>query len=268
MGDDPADILLLGEVVSPSSRKTDRLFKPAEYAEAGIKPYWRLELDPEPLLVVHALVGTTYQVVQQLTGTGRVTVPFEVDLDLPALLPRCSTDPSPVCLPGHMPSGPLFVVEQVSSPVTWLLRQQLLHPTRPVRDMALPGDDDASSAHFAAYDVSGPAGSLDEICGVASVLRAEEPEAAGVPAQWRLRAFATLERVRGQGVGRALLARVVDHVGRTAGLGSTDGDTDLWANARLPALGFYLAEGFEVMSAEFVVEGVGPHIRVRRTAQV
>ena len=87
MGHLPADILLLGEVVSQSSRKTDRLFKPAEYAEAGVGAYWRVELDPEPLLVVHALVGTTYEVVQQLTGTGRVTVPFEVELDLPALLP-------------------------------------------------------------------------------------------------------------------------------------------------------------------------------------
>lgn len=164
-----------------------------------------------------------------------------------------------VCLPGSVPSQ-LFVVEQVSSPVTWLLRQQLLHPARQVREMALPGDDDASSAHFAAYDLSGPAGSLDELCGVASVLREDESETSDTQALWRLRAFATLERVRGQGVGRALLDRVTEHVARSA----TE-STDLWANARLPAVGFYLAQGFEVVSPEFVVEGVGPHVRVRRT---
>lgn len=90
VGHDPADIAMLGEVVSPGSRKTDRLFKPAEYAEAGIGCYWRVELEPEPLLVVQALVDGRYEVVQQLTGRGRVELPFPVELDLPALLPPLS----------------------------------------------------------------------------------------------------------------------------------------------------------------------------------
>lgn len=87
VGHHPQDIAMLGEVVSPSSRKTDRLFKPAEYAAAGIATYWRIELEPEPLLVVHRLVGTTYEVAQQLTGRGRVDLPFPLEIDLPALLP-------------------------------------------------------------------------------------------------------------------------------------------------------------------------------------
>lgn len=87
VGYDPDDIALLGEVVSPSSRKTDRLFKPAEYAEAGVSAYWRVEFEPEPLIVVHSLVGARYEVVQQLVGRGRVEVPFPVDIDLATLLP-------------------------------------------------------------------------------------------------------------------------------------------------------------------------------------
>jgi len=79
--------LLAVEVVSRNSRKTDRFFKPVEYADAGIAAYWRVELEPEPLLVVHRLVGDRYEIVQELTGRGVVDVPLRVELDLPALLP-------------------------------------------------------------------------------------------------------------------------------------------------------------------------------------
>ena len=80
--------LLAVEVVSRSSRKNDRFFKPVEYADAGVPAYWRVELEPEPLLVVHRLVGDRSEVVQELTGRGVVDVPFRVELDLPALLPQ------------------------------------------------------------------------------------------------------------------------------------------------------------------------------------
>lgn len=47
----PEHFGLVVEVVSPRTAKTDRFFKPAEYAAAGIPCFWRVELDPEP--VVH-----------------------------------------------------------------------------------------------------------------------------------------------------------------------------------------------------------------------
>lgn len=88
LGRSPANLALLVEVVSPSSRKTDRLFKPLEYAAAGIQAYWRLEIDPTPGLFVYRLVNGTYQQVQTLTGAGRVEVPFPFELDIAALLPE------------------------------------------------------------------------------------------------------------------------------------------------------------------------------------
>lgn len=42
----PRDVLLAVEVVSPTSRASDRIAKPAQYAEAGIQHYWRIEQDP------------------------------------------------------------------------------------------------------------------------------------------------------------------------------------------------------------------------------
>jgi Uma2 family endonuclease len=48
---DPAQVMLAVEVVSPGSETTDRKHKPAEYADAGIPHYWRVETKPE--LEVH-----------------------------------------------------------------------------------------------------------------------------------------------------------------------------------------------------------------------
>ncbi len=42
----PADVVLAIEVVSPSTKTTDRFAKPGEYAAAGIPCYWRIERDP------------------------------------------------------------------------------------------------------------------------------------------------------------------------------------------------------------------------------
>src|SRR5262245_46631799 len=42
----PAETILVVEVVSPHTRTVDRLHKPAEYADAGIGHYWRVESSP------------------------------------------------------------------------------------------------------------------------------------------------------------------------------------------------------------------------------
>ncbi|MFF0509141.1 Uma2 family endonuclease [Streptomyces fimicarius] len=45
------DVLLVVEIASPSTRVTDRKLKPSLYAAAGIRHYWRIELDPAPRLL-------------------------------------------------------------------------------------------------------------------------------------------------------------------------------------------------------------------------
>ena len=80
---------LVVEVVSPGSRKTDRLFEPAEYAEAGVGSYWRVETEPDVVVHVHRLDDdATYREVQQVRGVEQVAVPFAVVLDAPSLLRR------------------------------------------------------------------------------------------------------------------------------------------------------------------------------------
>lgn len=86
---DPADVRLVVEIGSPSSRSIDRLTKPALYAEAGIGAFWRVEThDPVgPVIVVHHLTGQAYTVVAELRGgdAGRLEVPFPLTVD-PATL--------------------------------------------------------------------------------------------------------------------------------------------------------------------------------------
>ena len=79
-----ADVLLAIEVVSPSSRRMDRLVTPAVLAEAGVPAYWRVELEGvgTPSVTVYELAGVAYREVTTVAA-GSVSVvatPFRVEL--------------------------------------------------------------------------------------------------------------------------------------------------------------------------------------------
>ena len=80
-------VLLLVEVVSPSSRKNDRFFKPIDYALAGVPHFWRVEVEPELFVVTHDLVAGAYVETGVLRGSAEVTQPLGLVLDVPALRP-------------------------------------------------------------------------------------------------------------------------------------------------------------------------------------
>jgi Uma2 family endonuclease len=90
------DVLLAVEVISPGSRKIDTHMKPFEYAEAGIPHYWVVDLDPPaPSITVYGLgaPGDGYVESQTATGTLIVQQPFEMRIDIRALVDR-RPDPS------------------------------------------------------------------------------------------------------------------------------------------------------------------------------
>ena len=70
--------------------------------------------------------------------------------------------------------------------------------------------------------------------------------------------MATDADVRGAGFGAALL-------GGCIGRATASGGAELWCNARMPAVGFYRRAGFEVVSEEFDVPGIGVHVVMVRT---
>ena len=84
----PADLVLAVEVMSPSSVRTDRHDKPAEYAEVGIANYWRVEIDPEPILFAYALRDGVYVEVAKVRGDDvyRAAEPFPVEITPSRLL--------------------------------------------------------------------------------------------------------------------------------------------------------------------------------------
>ncbi len=82
----PADVGLVVEVVSPSSRRTDRFAKPGEYADAGIAVFWRLETEPDLVLHPFSLEDGVYLAHPPITGTGAAPTPWgDVEVDVTSL---------------------------------------------------------------------------------------------------------------------------------------------------------------------------------------
>jgi Uma2 family endonuclease len=81
-----SDVLVVVELVSPSSRRTDHVIKRGEYADAGIAHYWIVDLaEPVSLLACHLAGEFGYVDGAAATGTFTTTTPFAVEIDLSAL---------------------------------------------------------------------------------------------------------------------------------------------------------------------------------------
>jgi predicted GNAT family N-acyltransferase len=70
--------------------------------------------------------------------------------------------------------------------------------------------------------------------------------------------MATREDVRNDGIGTALLRRVVRHV-------ADDGGGLIWCNARVPAMHFYRRDGFVAHGDVWEDPDIGPHVVMWRT---
>jgi uncharacterized OsmC-like protein/predicted GNAT family N-acyltransferase len=139
----------------------------------------------------------------------------------------------------------LYVVAEVEEPSTVELRHRLLRAGMPRSSVAMHGDADAT---WFGVVCDG------EIEGTAGLFGEDSPDG---DSRYRLRAMATSERIRGSGLGRMLIDAVCDRV-------VAEGGSSIWASARTSAAGFYTKLGFEVTSEEYDVEGIGPHVRMRR----
>ncbi len=79
------DVVLVVEVLSPGTRRTDLVMKRHEYAEAGIPHYWIVDLDGADVrLEILTLVDGAYESVEA-TGAFEAMAPFAVRVDLDAL---------------------------------------------------------------------------------------------------------------------------------------------------------------------------------------
>jgi predicted GNAT family N-acyltransferase len=138
------------------------------------------------------------------------------------------------------------VIRRVTAEDIRPLRHKVLRPGQAFLETRYPGDD--AGVHFGAFDG-------DRLAGIASLYSEDRVE--GPAGGWRLRGMATDPDVRGAGFGTSLLTACVDEVAAAGG-------TELWCNARMVAVGFYRKGGFEVVSDEFDVPGIGPHVVMAR----
>ena len=137
-------------------------------------------------------------------------------------------------------------IKAITAADTLRLRQQILRPGGDLTDCQFTGDTDRSTRHFGAYLES-------TLVGIVSVYARAYPELGRYG--YQLRAMAVAESARGKQVGLKLLAVAEE----AAFVASAD---YIWANARSSALGFYEKAGYQVLSDEFDIEGVGAHFLV------
>ena len=133
------------------------------------------------------------------------------------------------------------------------LRHAVLRPGRPVTTSVYA--EDQGAVHIGAW-LPAPDGDGELLVGCATVFPDPWAGADGFPAEvaaWRLRGMAVDPSRHRGGVGRQVLAAVVDAA-------RAGGAPLLWANARTPALPFYESQGWVVAGEEFVTADTGlPH---------
>jgi Uma2 family endonuclease len=82
-----SELLVVVEIVSPSSRRTDRVIKLDEYARAGIPHYWIIDItEPVSMLVCHQAGPFGYRDSGEITGKYEIREPFNAVIDLDQLL--------------------------------------------------------------------------------------------------------------------------------------------------------------------------------------
>jgi predicted GNAT family N-acyltransferase len=113
----------------------------------------------------------------------------------------------------------------------------------PAGEPRFPSDDHQGAFHLGYFDG-------DKLVCVASFHPENYKDFAGNA--YQLRGMATLEEYRGKSIGNQLLNFAIVYLrGQKANY--------VWCNARKKALKFYDSIGFEIVSPEFDVPGIGPH---------
>lgn len=139
-----------------------------------------------------------------------------------------------------------FEVRALPPAATRVLRQAVLRPHQGVDEMAA---DEPDGAYAAGVFRDG------ELVAVGLV------GCEGGPAAWRVRGLATAPGARRQGAGTLVLDALCKHA-----IGH--GASRIWCKVRTPARSLYERAGFAVVSEEFELPQIGPHVvmELRRCA--
>ena len=135
------------------------------------------------------------------------------------------------------------MIRFISTEDTLSLRSAVLREGIAPELCRFDGDDDENTFHLGYYED-------DELICIGSFHKQGKEGYSGEG--YQLRGMATREDYQGKGIGNQLLNFAIVYLrGRKVNY--------IWCNARINACRFYLGIGFEIISDEFEIVGVGPH---------
>lgn len=135
------------------------------------------------------------------------------------------------------------MVKFIPFELTLALRSKILRNNIAPEECIFPTDQVEGAFHLAYY-------LNDEIATIASFF--PQNHKARTELGYQLRGMATDTPFAGKGYGRDLVAFAVEYIKNTNA-------QYIWCNARTGAVKFYEKLGFQVVSEEFLIAGVGPH---------
>jgi len=139
------------------------------------------------------------------------------------------------------------MVKRITSAETLPLRSAVLRNNKPLAECILPTDETAGIFHLGYF--------LEDQLICIGTFFPEDYRGYG-PGGFRLRGMATDPLFTGKGFGADLIKFAIDELTSVQA-------SYIWCNARSTAVGFYKKLGFEVISEEFEVPGIGPHFDMR-----
>lgn len=140
----------------------------------------------------------------------------------------------------------MLEIKFIKAEETFSIRRQVLR-----KGIDLPfkflGDDLSSTFHLGAFY-------NNELIGVATFMK-NNNELFKEVNQYQLRGMATLEKARGKGVGKELLAKAKNILEKKQ-------VSIIWCNAREIAVNFYKKQGYEVIGNAFFIDKIGAHYKM------
>jgi len=143
------------------------------------------------------------------------------------------------------------MVKYISAEDTLPLRSRVLRSGKPVKECIFPTDHIEGAFHLGGLTAG-------QLVVIASFFPDNHPDFG--EGGFKLRGMATDPDFSGRGYGAELIKFAVKELRSAKG-------SYIWCNARSSAVVFYQKLGFELISAEFEIPGVGPHFNMIKQLQ-
>ncbi|MEJ2881705.1 GNAT family N-acetyltransferase [Pedobacter sp. GR22-6] len=140
------------------------------------------------------------------------------------------------------------MVRCISARETLPLRSAILRNGKPFEECVFPEDEQEGVFHLGFFVGT-------QLVSVATLFPDNYPERPGLG--FRLRGMATGTAYRGSGCGTELIKFALSML-------TSANASYIWCNARSSATAFYTKLGFEMLSEEFEISGIGPHFNMIR----